>query len=172
MAEYTFRDGARFQKGARSGNEVAQVVGEHLEIVRQQNEGRLEPEGVVAEAVNPNSPLHAYFEWDDTEAAQQYRLSQARNLIRAVVVRYRETPEGGPKTTRAFVSVTKEDRRSYVPVTTAMSDAEMRAQVIRKAWGEMQAFKARYRHLQEFGLLFASLEELEQALPPVLESAA
>jgi hypothetical protein len=29
--------------------------------------------------------LHYEFEWDDTEAATQYRLTQARNPIRSVV---------------------------------------------------------------------------------------
>ena len=31
-----------------------------------------------------NSPLHAYFEWDNTIAGTRYRLQQARELIRTV----------------------------------------------------------------------------------------
>lgn len=67
--------------------------------------GRLLPTEVVAAARDPESPLHGYFEWDDTAAAEQHRLHQARQLIRRVridvtvrdvplsVVRYVRDPE-------------------------------------------------------------------------------
>jgi hypothetical protein len=50
------------------------------------NDGRLNPEDVVDAARNPNSSLHSYFTWDDTEAAASYRLQEARALIRRVRV--------------------------------------------------------------------------------------
>jgi hypothetical protein len=48
--------------------------------------GRLNPEDVVDAARNPNSSLHSYFTWDDTEAAAAFRLQEARALIRRVKV--------------------------------------------------------------------------------------
>lgn len=48
----------------------------------EKSSGELLPEDVVKSARDPESPLHAYFEWDDTEAAHKYRMSQARGLIR------------------------------------------------------------------------------------------
>jgi len=48
--------------------------------------GRIAPADVVAAARAPESPLHGFFEWDDSEAAHRYRLDQARSLIRRVVV--------------------------------------------------------------------------------------
>lgn len=55
--------------------------------IRQlERDGRLAPADVVAEASDPASPLHDYFEWDDSEAARKYRLSQARTLIRSIKV--------------------------------------------------------------------------------------
>lgn len=44
--------------------------------------GTLTPEAVVADATSPTSVLHSCFEWDDTKAAHQHRLDQARGLIR------------------------------------------------------------------------------------------
>ena len=75
---YTYRAGVRFQKGA---SPPAQSVGERLEMLREQNAEQLTPEIVVADARSPGSPLHSFFEWNDFEAAEQYRLHQARNLI-------------------------------------------------------------------------------------------
>jgi hypothetical protein len=49
-----------------------------------EDESRLQPQEVVASARNPESPLHSFFEWDDTRAAESWRIHQARNLIRSV----------------------------------------------------------------------------------------
>jgi hypothetical protein len=52
----------------------------------EDEEGRLDPELVVERARDPESPLHAHFEWNDEEAAKQHRIKQARLLIRSVRV--------------------------------------------------------------------------------------
>jgi hypothetical protein len=51
-----------------------------------EHDGRLQPSDVLADARNPTSPLHSHFEWDDGLAAERYRLSQARSLIRSVKI--------------------------------------------------------------------------------------
>ena len=48
--------------------------------------GVLSPANVIEAARDPNSAMHGQFEWDDSEAAQAYRLQQARALIRRVKV--------------------------------------------------------------------------------------
>jgi len=50
----------------------------------EDSEGRLTPDAVVKAAQSPKSPLHRFFEWDNTEAARKYRIEQARELIREV----------------------------------------------------------------------------------------
>ncbi len=47
-------------------------------------DGTITPQTVLDDAQDPASPLHEHFEWDDTKAAQAYRLDQARQLIRSV----------------------------------------------------------------------------------------
>jgi hypothetical protein len=163
--EYGFRPGASFQKGAHAN---PQIIGEHLAYLREQNEGKLHPSALIDDAKNPNSPLHRLFEWDDSAAAQQYRLQQARSIIRSVVVRYRPNPDSGAKSVRAFVAVRQESgERHYTSIAAAMSDEDIRKQTIRRAWDELQRFKAKYQGIAEFASLFASLEEIESALPPV-----
>jgi hypothetical protein len=49
-----------------------------------ERENRLLPADVVEKARDPDSPLHSHFEWDNTAAAEKYRLVQARTLIRTV----------------------------------------------------------------------------------------
>ena len=57
-----------------------------LELARiaKLNGGRIDPHAIVEAARSPESPLHRYFEWDDTSAAEKYRISQARELLRSV----------------------------------------------------------------------------------------
>jgi hypothetical protein len=89
-----------------------------LEKLAQLNKGRLTPEGVVREAKDPKSPLHDQFDWNDSTAAHQYRLSQARDLIRSVrievttdqrvvsTVRYVRDPEADARE-QGYVDVAK-----------------------------------------------------------------
>ena len=46
--------------------------------------GRLTAQNVVDEARDPASVLHGHFTWDDSTAADAYRLIEARQLIRRV----------------------------------------------------------------------------------------
>ena len=47
---------------------------------------------VVHIAKDEESPLHPYFEWDDKAAGHEYRLIQARQLLRRVRVEYDDKP--------------------------------------------------------------------------------
>src|SRR5262245_44057464 len=49
-------------------------------------DGSVTASAVVDAASKESSPLHNYFTWDDSEAAHQYRLTQARTLIKRVRV--------------------------------------------------------------------------------------
>ena len=58
---------------------------QELEQIRKANDGELRPADVVEFARNPDTALHSRFTWDDDKAAAEYRLWQARELIRVVV---------------------------------------------------------------------------------------
>ena len=160
-AIYTFREGSRFQKGASA---TPHVVGERLEGLRQQAGGELTPAAVVNDARSPGSPLHSYFEWSDTEAAEQYRLHQARNLIRSVVVTYGNDLAAPKRSVVAFVNVKTAEAQFYNSTAAAMYDREQRAIVLRQAWQDLQAFRRRYGELTEFAALFMTMDEMASVL--------
>lgn len=58
---------------------LAQKIGDSLDALGKD----FKPHDVVEAASHPGSPLNPFFQWDDTKAAAEYRLSQARNLIQA-----------------------------------------------------------------------------------------
>lgn len=120
---------------------------EHLQAIHDQF-GSLTPELVVETASDPKHPLHDRFDWDDTVAAQKWRLEQAGQLLR---VTYRPDPTK-PTDLRAFVAVKGEDshRADYIPTETAMADPFTRQLVLRAMDREWKAFKRRYQHMAEF----------------------
>ena len=134
----------------------AQVAGEALEAMGGHDSGQLTPDAVVDAAREPEHPLHPVFEWDDTIAAGKFRKSQAGELIRAVVAVMPEKPDAKP--TRAFVSVKAAAGTAYVPIRTAMSDPELREQVLAGAMRELVSWRNRHRELEELADLFSQVD--------------
>ena len=127
------------------------------ELTRIQNDQGLTPEAVVEAARCPDSPLHGGFEWDDSVAAAQYRLDQARYLLRMVVV---VEGEHQPPI-RAFVSVTNADnQRVFQDIGTVLSDVYLREQALGQAMRDLRAFQKKYRDLEELTEVLAAAGRL------------
>lgn len=107
----------------------AQEVGEELEALQ----GSLTPERIVDEARNDSLELHKCFEWDDEEAAEKYRITQARDVLRFISVVTTVKAEGKESETvvvRAYENVkTKDNDREYVELFSALNDIEYRNQI-------------------------------------------
>ncbi len=136
----------------------AQEAGEELERIRTFRNGRLTSEDVVEASRNPDAPLHPAFEWNDAIAAEAHRKEQAGYLIRSIEIV--ATAEGGHTTPlRAFVSVKRDEDRSYTSVQHALSDDELRGQVVSAAFAELEAWRKRHAELIEFARIFAEIDQ-------------
>jgi len=72
------------RKGGRLTDEDANNVG--LEVKLMEEGGVLvTAENILSRAKKKRHPLHNLFTWDDTSAANQYRLAQARHMLRSYV---------------------------------------------------------------------------------------
>lgn len=161
IADFEFADGARFQAGQHPD---AAVVGQHIELLRERCKGELTPEDVLDDARNPNSPLHSFFEWSDTEAARQYRLKQARGLIRAVVAIYVSDDKPAVKQ-RAYVNIkARGEPQHYRELSHAMSQTKTREIVLNRALDELVSWRNRYRDLKAFADLFDQIDQLKLTL--------
>lgn len=153
--KYAWRPGSRVSIDAdKAGRELARI---------ESKEGELTPAVVVERARSGNSALHDHFEWDDSKAAEQHRLSQAGELIRSIVVDVTHSNVEPAKTVRAFVSVERHGERSYVDVNRAMSDDDLRRQVLERAWAELSAFRKRYADLKELAGVFSAMDKAQAA---------
>jgi hypothetical protein len=140
------------------------AIVDELKRLAEQNGGDLKPKAVVTAARHEDSPLHNQFDWEDSAAADKWRLHQARQLINAVVS-YEKLGDGTEVAVRVFVSLTP-DREAedggYRVVSTVMSDADLRRQLLADALAEMKRFQAKYRDLHELSKVFAALDEVKE----------
>lgn len=70
--------------GSAISNKQALVLGSEFDAIVASG-AVLTPAAVVVRAAEEDSPLHAFFEWNDMQAARRQRLEHARYLIGAVV---------------------------------------------------------------------------------------
>jgi len=142
MKKYKARKGAPFLK------KDAQKVGEELAKVGKIS--NLTPEAVVETAKDKKSILNKYFDWNDDEAGEKWRLQQARNIVshvvEIVIIRGKE------EETKSFVAVvTQENERVYVTHAEAIKNPSYRKQLL----GQMETT---LQNLLNLIKIFSSLE--------------
>jgi hypothetical protein len=119
-----------YKAGRCVANLDANTVGDELTRIYDKH-GALEPATVVKESKPKTAPLHGAFEWDDQVAAEQHRLSQARQVINVVTVVPEESPSNLP--VQAFINVTvinedDENERRYTPVREVLATPALHQQ--------------------------------------------
>jgi len=101
-------------KGTRFTNQEAQVIGTRLDYIGKSHSGELTKDIVLDDARIISSPLHKYFDWDDTTAAEKYRRHQAGKIIQAVTVEVKI--EGSREPMRGYLHVKNEKKKHvFVP---------------------------------------------------------
>lgn len=134
----------------------AAVVGRELASI-QKEMSVITPKIVVQQASDPKSPLHQYFEWDDTIAAQKHREWQARFLI--VSVHVVDSDMDNPQPVRAFVNVSPDEddmenpfvaERGYVSTSSLSGRQNYQKQVLEYAKNQLMGWKRRFGNYKEF----------------------
>ena len=113
------------------------------------------PENVLEYARNESTELHKCFEWNDTVAAEKYRLKQARQIIQSFVIVHEEKEE--PKI-RAYQITTQTN--VYQPTRLFLQQPDEYKALLARAKQELQAFKARYKTLTELESIFEEIDRL------------
>lgn len=140
--------------GYRLKGDVA-VIGKHLESLAGPD-GELNPEDVVEDAKSEDSPIHDEFEWDDTKAAKEYRLFQARRLTKSFEVVWIE--EEVEVQTVGFVSLEVDNDASYRTSRRVLTDPEMRQQWKEQALRELRRWRNTYQHVKELQEVFDAID--------------
>jgi len=154
------------QKNLRKSDVKTIVRTNELLRIARENDGLLRPEDVVDAARSPKSVLHDAFEWDDSKAAQMYRLARASQLIRFTV----EYLPAAREDVKVFVSL-REDKREgeggYRLMTQVMNDNALYDALLQDAYIDYDSFKRKYVKLKELKSLFEAGDKI-----PALNPAA
>lgn len=153
---YALRRNARLPKGI-----TADLVGREVEA-EQREHGVCSPRALVERERPEQAPLHECFEWNDARAAEEYRVDQARALVRSLVIIRGET------SAPAYVHVTitdaddDEEREGYIDVLSAMRNPRQRQQVLMEALEQLNGMRQRYADFQELAPVWRAVDEVNE----------
>lgn len=121
----------------------AQVVGDFLE--KKFGDDPITPEQYVAAAKPSRSPIHDTLEWDDEKAANEYRVTQARSIMRSIVIITDETQRVQPRAYHNVSIITNEGAHSaYVSQRVVWATEELAEQVVADAARALRTWQAKH----------------------------
>lgn len=160
---YEWKSTAKYH--IKADAQTAGAVCEELE-----KKGGLTAEALVDVSRSEDAPLHSEFEWDNDAAAEKYRVSQARYIIRALVIKREDVDEDGniveeepdAAPVRAFFTVDKQ--AGYESTQKILTCAEKRIALLDTAMKELHSFERKYQTLTELYPLFLEIHKLDGTL--------
>lgn len=154
---------ARLRQGSGGGErDLPQPVVDEIKRIASRHHGLLRPEHLIERAIVKDSPLHEYFTWNNGEAAEKYRLLEARSLIAQVMVVMVPGPSQEPMKVRAFVSLPT-DRLAgggFRQTEDVLKDPPKREELLKTALAELRTIERKYRHLEELCEVFSALDKI------------
>jgi hypothetical protein len=145
--------------GSRIKDADAMIVGPVCESLARRH-GVARPEDLLTESRDPKSPTHRFFEWDNSKAAEAYRVDQARYLMRSytVVLERSETKQE----VRGLQYV--DSKGGYVPSAIVFSDGNMTHEVVERAKREAASWYHRHQQLRAVAELSGVFDAIESAI--------
>ena len=120
--------------------------------------GSLTPDLLIKAARPRNSPLHDEFTWDADQALAEVQRSQALYLIRVISLEITEVDTGHIYRGREFVlNPVDLEGGEYISVRTALSDPEMREQVIERLKERLLSLRDELKAFKEFAEVVAAI---------------
>lgn len=178
--KYSWKDGWR-------PSVKAEVVGEVFSEL-EKRDGEVTSKSFLDASRDEDSPTHALFLWNDTEAAERYRLSQSHRVIsqlqieiiveesddsvKELEVQIEEVPEDNIRMAPAFVNVNpvgrfganKNTTGSYVNLNTAMSNEDMRKVILENVLNELSVYQRKYFMYKELSEIFEAINSVKKKM--------
>jgi len=149
----------------------ASTVGSALESI-EARDGSVTSQSFLEYSRPGESETHSMFEWDDTIAAEKYRLRQAGAIINQLEVKLEfensPTHEAEIKVVpiKAFMNVSAKaptEAGVFVNAVAVQQEDEYRNTVLQNALSELRAFQRKYSNFSEFSKVFDAIKEIENA---------
>jgi hypothetical protein len=144
---------------SRISQKDAEAIGHTLDVIEEAGHGDQMPEELLRRSRSERSPTHHLFTWDDQDAAEAYRLIEARELIRSIEIVFEET---GSRV-RAFPSVQIGDgERNYMSMGKVLSREDYTRRLVEDARLDAEAWARRHEALRKVAELSGVFGEIDR----------
>ena len=123
----------------------------------QQIGEEVKPEQVLDKAKDKGSELHKCFDWNNSTAAEKYRLIQARDVIRHLIVVQKNEDDEQKEPVQFRVMLKNESSKDsgYKQTLVMVRDEDEYRKMLDQAYKELHAFKQKYSCLTELADILA-----------------
>lgn len=129
-------------------------------------DGLCTPETLVTVAADPEHVLHDQFNWDDQAAAHEYRLDQARALIRSVRVDYKVDKRVIRSVAYVRDPAAREKDQGYISIPRLRREPDAaRAAIV----AEFARAAAHLRRARDLAVVLGHAEDIEDMVLSVTE---
>ena len=117
------------------------------------------PQQILDKARNESSELHRCFTWDDSIAAEQYRLVEARKIVRMLIIQRADNENSAP--IRFFMKTDASLDSGYKATTVIFRNEDETAALLAKAKADAKSWSIRYQTLREYAELTAVFDAVD-----------
>lgn len=142
---------AAWKSGCRISADAQKVADEILAIGKSATTAQ-----ILDKARDEKTELHKCFDWNDAEAAEKWRLQQARHIVCNLVIK--EKPDAPKPEVRVFFKTDNES--GYKPTVLIMQDKDEYQKLLARALAELNSFRAKYKSLTELDGVFDAIDQL------------
>jgi len=154
---YKRREGATFKE------EDTEIIAKIIVDI-EKKKGIVKPEDLIGEAESKNSSIHHLFEWNESEAARQYRINQARNIINHIEIEVCSISPSNEKVNlviqsqRAFHNIVNGEERGYVSTINIVRNEDLAKQVLQRLIRQLDGATNELRAFQDYRWVVVLLE--------------
>lgn len=147
----------KWKSGARIKGD-AQASGELMEELSVSEEG-LTARTLLEANIPEGAPLHNDYDWDDSIAADKWRLQQSNQFIASLtVVVFEDKGDASTDQPRAFHITTQE--HNYDSLNVILSEPSKYEAMLQSAKAELNTFKRKYEILKELQPVFNAIKKI------------
>lgn len=125
-------------------------------VYEEIGDGQITPEEVLEKARDESTELHKCFEWDDSIAAEKYRLGQARKILQLLV--YTKKSEKYSTPMRVLQITSK--MNTYEPSRLLLVQPDEYQLELERAKAALKDIRTRYKMLTELESIFEEIDAL------------
>ena len=155
---------AAYEYVGRQFRVSADIVGAEMERI-EARDGQVTSKSLLDAGRPEESVLHSLFEWDDSKAAELYRLRQATEVITHIHIVIDEKPN---TPYRAYVNIQESsgqtERGRFINVRSAMENEETRRIVLNMAISEAKRFSQKYANYKELSEVFEAIDKVAERM--------